>query len=134
MSLKCSASRRISKMLTANGSSTGPKRSKPFVNNLSPQRMTKEALDYLTQADKRLGRLIQQVGPCRLKLKKHRSPFQALVESVVYQQLNGTAAATILGRVKALYPGRGSRPRKTCLILPMSACVAPAFPAPRLRQ
>src|SRR5580765_3812250 len=106
MSLKCSASRRISRMLTANGSSTGPKRSKPFVNNLSPQRMTNEALDYLTQADKRLGRLIQQVGPCRLKLKKHRSPFQALVESVVYQQLNGTAAATILGRVKALYPGR----------------------------
>jgi 3-methyladenine DNA glycosylase/8-oxoguanine DNA glycosylase len=28
------------------------------------------------------------------------------VESVAYQQLNGTAAATILGRVKALYPQR----------------------------
>jgi 3-methyladenine DNA glycosylase/8-oxoguanine DNA glycosylase len=67
---------------------------------------TKEACEYLTQADKRLGRLIQRVGPCRLKLKKHRSPFQALVESVVYQQLNGTAAATILSRVKALYTER----------------------------
>ena len=30
----------------------------------------------------------------------------ALVSAVAYQQLNGTAAATILGRVKALYPGR----------------------------
>ncbi len=28
------------------------------------------------------------------------------MQSVAYQQLNGTAAATILGRVKALYPGR----------------------------
>jgi 3-methyladenine DNA glycosylase/8-oxoguanine DNA glycosylase len=28
------------------------------------------------------------------------------VQSVVYQQLNGTAASTILGRVKALYPQR----------------------------
>jgi DNA-3-methyladenine glycosylase II len=28
------------------------------------------------------------------------------VQAVTYQQLNGTAAATILGRVKALYPGR----------------------------
>ena len=68
--------------------------------------MTKEALDHLIRADKRLGRLIQKVGPCLFKLKNHRSPFQALVESVAYQQLNGTAAATILGRVKALYPHR----------------------------
>ena len=68
--------------------------------------MTKEVLEHLTQADKRLGKLIQQVGSCQFKLKNHRSPFQALVESVAYQQLNGTAAATILGRVKALYPQR----------------------------
>jgi 3-methyladenine DNA glycosylase/8-oxoguanine DNA glycosylase len=68
--------------------------------------MTKEVLDHLSRADKRLGRLIRQVGPCRFKLKNHRSPFRALVESVAYQQLNGTAAATILGRVKALYPQR----------------------------
>jgi 3-methyladenine DNA glycosylase/8-oxoguanine DNA glycosylase len=30
----------------------------------------------------------------------------------VYQQLNGTAAATILGRVKALYPGRFPSPEQ----------------------
>jgi DNA-3-methyladenine glycosylase II len=68
--------------------------------------MTEEVLKYLTKTDKRMGRLIQQVGPCRFKLRNHRGPFQALVESVAYQQLNGTAAATILGRVKALYPQR----------------------------
>jgi 3-methyladenine DNA glycosylase/8-oxoguanine DNA glycosylase len=69
-------------------------------------RMTPQILHHLTRSDKTLGRLIKQVGPCALKPKNRRSPFEALVQSVAYQQLNGTAAATILGRVKALYPGR----------------------------
>jgi DNA-3-methyladenine glycosylase II len=68
--------------------------------------MTKEALQHLTKNDKVLGRLIRRVGPCQLKPKSRRSPFESLVQSVAYQQLNGTAAATILGRVKALYPRR----------------------------
>src|SRR5882724_8769239 len=68
--------------------------------------MTDEALQYLTASDKRLGVLIQRVGPCCLTPKPRRSPFESLVQSVAYQQLNGTAAATILGRVKALYPNK----------------------------
>jgi len=68
--------------------------------------MTKEeAILHLSQADEVLASLIDKVGACRLKPKR-RSPFEALVQAVVYQQLNGAAAATILGRVKALYPGR----------------------------
>jgi len=68
--------------------------------------MSEQAIKHLTKADKVLGRLIKKVGPCRWKPHIRRSPFEALVQSVAYQQLNGTAAATILGRVKALYPGR----------------------------
>jgi 3-methyladenine DNA glycosylase/8-oxoguanine DNA glycosylase len=68
--------------------------------------MTPEALEHLARADKILGRLIKRVGPCTLKPQSRRPPFQSLVRSVAYQQLNGTAAATILGRVKALYPTR----------------------------
>ncbi len=68
--------------------------------------MSEEAIKHLTQADKVLGRLIKKIGPCGWKPDKRRSPFEALVQSVAYQQLNGTAAATIFGRVKALYPGR----------------------------
>jgi len=33
-------------------------------------------------------------------------PFDALAESIAYQQLTGKAAATIFGRVRALYPKR----------------------------
>ena len=68
--------------------------------------MHEAALDHLSRADKTLARLIVRVGPCDLKPRKTHSPFQALVSSVVYQQLNGSAAETILRRVLALYPGK----------------------------
>lgn len=68
--------------------------------------MNEAAIDHLTKADKVLARLIEKVGPCGWKPARRRSPFEALVQSVAHQQLNGTAAGTILGRVKALYPGR----------------------------
>lgn len=68
--------------------------------------MTPEAIVHLSRADKTLGRLIKKVGPCRLTPATRRTPFQALVRSVTFQQLNGKAAETILGRVLALYPGK----------------------------
>jgi DNA-3-methyladenine glycosylase II len=68
--------------------------------------MTPEAVPHLIRADKILGRLIRKVGPCRLAPASRRTPFQALVRSVTFQQLNGKAAETILGRVLALYPGK----------------------------
>ena len=68
--------------------------------------MTEEAVLHLAKIDTTLGKLIRRVGPCRLAPKNGRSPFESLVRSVVYQQLNGTAAAAILARVKGLFPGR----------------------------
>jgi len=68
--------------------------------------MNQAAVHHLLHADKTLARVIRKVGPCRLTPANHRSPFQALVQAVAHQQLNGTAAATILGRVRALYPHR----------------------------
>jgi DNA-3-methyladenine glycosylase II len=51
-------------------------------------------------------RLMAVHGPCRLVPETRRSPFQSLVQAVAHQQLNGTAAGTILGRFKKLFPGR----------------------------
>src|SRR5262245_47745385 len=68
--------------------------------------MTPEAIQHLIRSDKILARLIKRVGPCTLTPRKRRSPFEALVQSVAHQQLNGTAATTILNRVIALYPRR----------------------------
>ncbi len=68
--------------------------------------MYETAIEHLTKSDKVLGRLIRRVGPCELKPRRDHTPFRSLVQAVAHQQLNGTAANTILGRVKALYPGR----------------------------
>jgi 3-methyladenine DNA glycosylase/8-oxoguanine DNA glycosylase len=38
-------------------------------------------------------------------------PFDALAESIAYQQLSGKAAATIWGRVRALFPGKYLDPK-----------------------
>jgi len=68
--------------------------------------MTPNSIAHLNRADKTLSRLIKKIGPCRLATATRRPPFQALVRSVTFQQLNGKAAETILGRVLALYPGK----------------------------
>ena len=57
------------------------------------------AIADLTAADPKLGRLIQRAGPFTLRVASAQSPFEALVESIVYQQLHGKAAATIHRRL-----------------------------------
>jgi DNA-3-methyladenine glycosylase II len=68
--------------------------------------MTPEACQYLSERDPVMRRLMAVHGPCRLVPETRRSPFQSLVQAVAHQQLNGTAAGTILGRFKKLFPGR----------------------------
>jgi O-6-methylguanine DNA methyltransferase len=62
------------------------------------------AVRELRNVDPVLARLIDTVGPCTLQLNRTQSVFSALSEAVVYQQLTGKAAATIHGRVCALFP------------------------------
>jgi DNA-3-methyladenine glycosylase II len=64
------------------------------------------ALKYLSAADPVMRRLIREHGLCALVPETRRSPFQSLVMAVAHQQLNGTAANTILTRFKKLFPGR----------------------------
>jgi len=63
-----------------------------------------KAVAHLEAADPRLAAIIERVGPFRMELKDSRSLFGALAEAIVYQQLSNKAAATIYGRVEALYP------------------------------
>lgn len=69
------------------------------------------ACRHLSAADPRLGQLIARAGPFTMRPPPTQSLFAALVEAIVYQQLSGAAAATILRRVVALYrPRRFPRP------------------------
>jgi 3-methyladenine DNA glycosylase/8-oxoguanine DNA glycosylase len=62
------------------------------------------AVEHLRTSDAALARVIDAVGTFRLELKNAPSLFGALAEAIVYQQLTGKAAATIYGRVCALFP------------------------------
>src|SRR5271154_4175429 len=57
----------------------------------------------LSEADPKLGREIAAAGPFTMQLKSSHSPFEALLEAIIYQQLNGRAASTILSRLLGIF-------------------------------
>ena len=83
------------------------------------------ACEHLSRIDRKLARIIARSGPCHWQPETTQSIFEALLESIIYQQLNGRAAATITERVKALFPENGDRNR----IRTRRGLVA-AFPSP----
>lgn len=66
--------------------------------------MHAEAEAFLSKRCAVMKRLIRTHGPCGLEVKK-RSPYEALVSAVAHQQLHANAAAAILKRFQALFPG-----------------------------
>ena len=62
------------------------------------------AHQHLAATDPRLAALIARSLRYNVKPVQSLRPFDALAESIAYQQLSGKAAATIFGRVRALYP------------------------------
>jgi len=72
---------------------------RPKHNPRPPRYDSAAALAHLSAADPKLGRLIQRAGPFTLQIASTQSPFEALLESIVYQQLHGKAAATIHRRL-----------------------------------
>ncbi|HEX8898657.1 MAG TPA: DNA-3-methyladenine glycosylase [Chthoniobacterales bacterium] len=66
----------------------------------------KKAIDHLAKSDPRFADLIARSGRFDVAPDELVRPFDALAESIAYQQLSGKAAATIWGRVRALYGKR----------------------------
>ena len=67
-------------------------------------------MKHLKKNDKTLGRIIDRLGPYKFRLDDDY--FEALVGSIVFQQLAGTAAQAILNRFKQIYSGKIPRPRQ----------------------
>ena len=82
------------------------------------------AVATLRQRDAKLGDLIDRVGPYRLKLRDKKTPFQALLHSIVYQQLSGKAARSIHNRVLNLFPHRYASPARTIALRDSSLLAA----------
>jgi DNA-3-methyladenine glycosylase II len=75
--------------------------------------MSEHILTHLAAADPVLGGLIRAVGPYRLEPQIDCHPFEALAQAIAHQQLNGTAANTILRRL-------------------VDSCGAGVFPTPQM--
>jgi DNA-3-methyladenine glycosylase II len=66
-----------------------------------------EAVAHLKASDPALAELIGRIGPFAMELKPAKSLFEALLRSIVFQQLHGKAAATIHARVLAALEKHG---------------------------
>jgi DNA-3-methyladenine glycosylase II len=70
------------------------------------------AIRHLRRTDRVFAGLIDRVGPCTFERNASGTHFAALARTIVYQQLSGKAAATILGRLQGLYGGRAPTARQ----------------------
>lgn len=64
---------------------------------------TEAAFAHLVRADRRLGTWMRRLGPIAPdpRWRRRFDPVDALARAILYQQLSGKAAATIVGRVEA---------------------------------
>ncbi|HUO33621.1 MAG TPA: hypothetical protein VMU43_01390 [Candidatus Acidoferrum sp.] len=62
----------------------------------------RKAAAELAAGDARLAKLIAETEPFRLDQTPIDSPFEALLEAIVYQSISGKAAAKIYERIRAL--------------------------------
>jgi DNA-3-methyladenine glycosylase II len=73
---------------------------------------------HLSQSHPKMAALIRRARKFEIESGGAVRPFEALAESIAYQQLSGKAAATIWGRVRALYPKRKNLDPKLVLKTP----------------
>ena len=91
-----------------------------------------EAIAHLRARDTKLAALIDRAGPFTLRLDRSASPFESLLESILYQQFHGKAAAAIHRRLREYFGGDPTP--QLLLTRPTSRSAPPAFPATRSRR
>lgn len=62
--------------------------------------------DHLCKADKKLAKVIEQVGPFTLTIDQMQSSYAALAESIVYQQITGKAAQSICNKILSTFESK----------------------------
>lgn len=79
---------------------------------MSPASPNQKAINHLRKVDPVMADVIARVGKCTLWPGTEWTHFDALVRSIVFQQLSGKAAATIHGRVIELIGYGAEAPHK----------------------
>jgi DNA-3-methyladenine glycosylase II len=68
-----------------------------------PKYDTAEACRALAAADPKLSAVMERAGPFTLRVQSQHSPFDALLEAIISQQVHGSAARAILHRLLTLF-------------------------------
>ena len=89
--------------------------------------MSKRIINHLSAADPVMAALIRAVGAYRMEAEEQFHPFQALAQAIAHQQLNGTAAKTILGRLIAGCGGGSFPSPQAILAAPADSLRAAGF-------
>src|SRR5882762_5344225 len=103
--------KRVGKSMVKNAtpSRPAPYRSKS-VGSLADRSVWQKGIRHLKRNDPILARIISKVGSVKFELDDDH--YEAVVGSIIYQQLAGSAARAILNRFKQLYGGRLPSPRE----------------------
>jgi len=72
--------------------------------------LARKARAHLRRVDPVIARVMEQVGPYSPGDRTGGSHFHALIRAIVFQQLSGKAATTILNRFLALFPNNEPTP------------------------
>lgn len=72
--------------------------------------VARKARAHLRRVDPVIARVMESVGPYRPANRTDGTHFYSLVRAIVFQQLSGKAASTILNRFLALFPGDDPTP------------------------
>jgi DNA-3-methyladenine glycosylase II len=78
--------------------------------NLGEKLVWTLGMKHLKKSDPALAKIINRLGPYEFRLDDDH--YEALVGSIIFQQLAGTAARAILNRLKQIYDGKIPRPRQ----------------------
>jgi 3-methyladenine DNA glycosylase/8-oxoguanine DNA glycosylase len=81
--------------------------------SLTP-RALRDGTAHVRRADPVIAAIVTEVGRCRLAVDARGSHFAALLESILYQQITGKAAASIHSRLCALV--RRTQPRPSDIL------------------
>ena len=75
-----------------------------------------KALRHLKRKDPTLARLIDEVGPSAVRVDALHSPFAALAEAIMHQQITGKAAASIVRRFREAFGESGEFPAPEAIV------------------
>jgi len=78
--------------------------------NLAEKEVWTKGMRHLKKNDTALAKIINRLGPYEFRLDDDH--YEALVGSIIFQQLAGAAARAILNRFKQIYDGKIPRPRQ----------------------